>query len=262
MALRWIFDPFLLGTLLLATLLYGLAVGPLRERIAPGTRFPRGRAALFYSAIGLTFLAEASPLHDLAERHLFSAHMVQHLALSYLVAPLFLWGVPAWLWRSLLVGHLFTPLVRLLTHPLIAFALFNVFFSLWHLPVIYEGALHNSTLHHFEHVVFLGISLLLWWPLMSPLPELPRLPYAGQILYLMGMPIAQLPVFAAVTFATGPLYATYAASTLFDPHTDQALGGVLMKVGGLIAFGVPFIVIFWRWYESENPRSRRPVRAR
>ncbi len=87
--LRWQADPVLIGGLLTFAVLYGLLTGPLRGRLAPGTAYPKRQAIYFYGALAVFYLAEGSPLHDLAEIYLFSAHMVQHLLLSYVVALLF-----------------------------------------------------------------------------------------------------------------------------------------------------------------------------
>jgi putative membrane protein len=264
LVLGWQLDPVLIGGILALVVSYALATGPLRSRLAPDTPFGRGRAVAFYGGLVLLYLLEGSPLHDLAERYLFSAHMLQHLAVSYFVAPLLLWGTPTWLLRALLLSRPLAPLSRFLTRPLIAFFTFILFFSIWHLPTIYDGALQNSSLHHSEHFLFLLVSLLLWWPLMSPLPELPRPSYLVQLVYLFTLPIAQLPVFGAITFADHSLYATYALA----PRTfglsvlaDQALGGVFMKVLGLFVFGTPFALIFFRWYRREVGVLRRPQRT-
>ncbi|UCH27408.1 MAG: cytochrome c oxidase assembly protein [Trueperaceae bacterium] len=262
--LTWQFDPVLVGGLVTLAVCYGLAVGPLRSRLAPNEHVPTGKVVWFFSGVIVLFLVEGSPLHDLAERYLFSAHMLQHLLISYLVAPIILWGLPSWVLRPLLLNRVVKPVARSITTPLSTFFLFNFFFSVWHLPTIYEGALANSTLHHSEHFIFLLSSLLLWWPLMSPLSELPRPTYLVQLVYLFLIPIAQLPVFAAVTFADTALYPTYVEAPRLFFRTaliDQAVGGALMKVISLFAFGIPFIVIFFRWYRSENVRSR-PLEAR
>ncbi len=257
---RWQLDPVLIGGLLTLALVYFLLTGPLRARFAPGRAYPRRQAALFYSAVVILYLAEGSPLHDLAEMSSFSAHMFQHMLLSYVVPTTMLRGTPGWLVRPLLLHPGVRPVANVLTQPVVAFSVFSLFFSLWHLPVIYEGALQNSALHHAEHVVFLFTALMLWWPLLSPLPELPRLSHAGALVYLFLLPIAQLPVFAAVTFADHALYPTYANA----PHimfggarADQTFGGALMKVGGLITFGLPFILTFFEWYKKENTTHYR-----
>ena len=257
--MTWLLDPALIGTLLTAGLLYGLAVGPLRRHLAPGAAFPGRQAALFYGALVLIYLAEGSPLHELAEAYLFSAHMFQHVLLSYLIPPLLIWGTPDWLLRHLLLNRWVKPAAQFFTQPVAAFVTFSLFFSLWHLPPFYEGALQNAGLHHLEHILFLLSSVLLWWPLMSPLKELPPLSYGGQLVYLFVLPIAQVLAFGAITFADSVLYPTYAAAPRIwlDPLADQALGGAVMKVASLFAFGIPFVVIFFRWYQAENATSRR-----
>ena len=263
---RWLLDPLLIGGLVTLALVYFLLTGPLRKRYAPGQPFPKRQALLFYAAVVILYLAEGSPLHDLAEMSSFSAHMVQHMLLSYIVPTLMLRGTPDWLIGPVLTHPRVLPVARVLTHPVVAFSVFSLFFSLWHIPVIYEGALTNPRLHHAEHVAFLFTALLLWWPLLSPLRELPRLPYSGALIYLFLLPIAQLPVFAAVTFADHSIYPTYANAphVMFgDARMDQTLGGALMKLGGLFTFGLPFIVTFFEWYRKENPaRYRKPVGAR
>ena len=180
-------DPVLIGGLVTAALVYGLLVGPLRRRLAPGARFPARQASFFYAALTVFYLAEGSPLHDLAERYLFSAHMAQHILLSYAVAPLLIVGLPEWVLRPLLLGRAVRPLARTLTRPVVAAAVFSLFFSGWHFPAVYEGALRSDVVHHSEHLIFIGTALLSWWPLLSPLPELPRLAPVGQLIYLFAL---------------------------------------------------------------------------
>jgi putative membrane protein len=258
MVLHWQFDPTLIGGLLALVVAYALCTGPLWTRIAPGTPYPKRHAAFFYGAILVIYISEGSPLHDLAERYSFTAHMFQHNLLSYLAAPLMIRGMPEWLLRPMLLSRYTKPISQVLLHPIVAFAAFSLFFSLWHIPPIYEGALQNSALHHFEHVLFLVVSLMLWWPILSPLPELPRLHHGMQMLYLFGLPVAQLAVFGAVTFADFILYPTYASTDHLTPwiaQHDQTVGGVVMKISGMFAFGVPFVMAFFRWFNEETPQG-------
>ena len=140
----------------------GSSLVPLRGRLAPGTTFPARQAAYFYAALEIFYLAEGSPLHDLAEVYLFSAHMVQHLLLSYVVALLLLLGTPAWLLRPLLLNRTVKPLAQWLTHPIAAGFIFSLFFSVWHFPAVYEAALRSNLVHHGEHLLFIGTALLMW----------------------------------------------------------------------------------------------------
>lgn len=259
MILRWQLDPVLIGGLAAMALSFALAVGPLRTRIAPGAAFPRRKAILFYLTLVVIYLAEGSPLHDLAELYLFSAHMVQHLLLSYVVPPLLIVSLPLWLLRPLLLNRFVYPVARVLTKPLVALLIFSVGLSLWHFPAVYEAQLRSSLVHHSEHVLFITIALIMWWPIMSPLAELPRPGYGMRVMYLLLLPIGQVIVTAFLTFASTPIYPTYISApriTGLDPLADQQLGGIIMKVSGFVVFGIPLIWTFFRWYQEENaPRS-------
>ena len=264
--LRWQTDPVLVGGLLTFAVVYGLLIGPLRARLAPGAAFPKRQAVYFYTALTVFYLAEGSPLHDLAEIYLFSAHMLQHLLLSYVVALLLILGMPIWILRPLLLNRVVKPVAQVMTQPVVAAVVFSLFFSGWHFPAVYEGALQSNLLHHTEHLIFIGTALLMWWPLFSPLPELPRLSNVGQLFYLFALPFGQFLVAALLTFSTRVIYPSYAAAPrLFGLSAlgDQQLGGAIMKFVGFIVFGIPLVLAFFRWYRLENAAViRSPVRRR
>jgi len=261
----WQFDPVLIGGILTVALAYALATGPLRARLAPGEPYRPATAAMFYAALVLFFVVEGSPLHDLAERYLLSAHMVQHLLLSYVVARMLIVGVPRWLWRAMLTHPRVLPVARVVLRPFVTFAVFSLFFALWHVPAIYQAALMDATLHHVEHLVFLFTSVMVWWPILSPLDELPRAPYLVRLAYLFTLPIAQMPVFAGITFHPDVVYPIYALAPRafgLSAMADQALAGAIMKVFGLLFFGLPFTRIFFEWYRRESERRVTQVDMR
>lgn len=261
----WQFDPVLIGGILTVALAYALATGPLRARLAPGEPYRPATAAMFYAALLLFFVVEGSPLHDLAERYLLSAHMVQHLLLSYVVARMLIVGVPRWLWRAMLTHPRVLPVARVVLRPFVTFTVFSLFFALWHVPAIYQAALMDATLHHVEHLVFLFTSVMVWWPILSPLDELPRAPYLVRLAYLFTLPIAQMPVFAGITFHPDVVYPIYALAPRafgLSAMADQALAGAIMKVFGLIFFGLPFTRIFFEWYRRESERRVTQVDMR
>lgn len=253
--LSWQLEPVLLGGIITATVAYFLAVGPLRSRLAPGEKFPTRHAVVFAVGMVMLFLNEGSPLHDLAERYLLSAHMVQHLLLTYAVAPIILAGIPSWLLKAVLLGRL-EPVSRVLLHPLVTFLAFSLVLAVYHVPAIYNLALANTSVHHAVHFVILIVSLMLWFPLMSTVAELPRPAFLVRLVYLFLLPVAQLPIFAGVSFSDGPLYTAYQHMPTrafgLGVMEDQALSGVIMKVAGLFAFGITFVVIFFAWYRSEH----------
>lgn len=264
--LSWQLDPVLIGSLLTAFVAYFVAVILLRPRIAPGAPFPWLRSLMFLLGLTLTYLTEGSPLHDLSERYLFSAHMVQHLLINYICAPLLIWGLPVWLLRHILLNDRVRPFAELMSRPVFAALSFALFLSLWHVPAIYDAGLRNSTIHHTQHVFFMLISFVGWWPVMNPLKELPQLGHGAQIIYLFIISnVLQLPLFAIVTFAPEPFYAGYINAPRIDAlgaltggeftaKMDQQLAGVIMKVLAFVFYAIPIMVIFNRWYKvSRNP---------
>src|SRR5690625_7665791 len=117
--------------------------------------------------------------------------MVQHLLLSYVVAPMFLASIPAWMIRVVLKPKPIAAVFRVVTTPLVAFFLFSIGMQIWHLPWIYEAALRDPFMHHSQHVVFLVLSLIAWWPLMSPMKRFPHLGRPVHLLKLLPLSYRQ-----------------------------------------------------------------------
>lgn len=214
-------------------------------------------AVAFTAGLGLLLVALNGPLHDLADYHLFAAHMVQHLVLTLGVAPLLLVGTPGWMVDGFL-GEGGSVIARAITRPLPAFSLWGAALVLWHLPGPYEAALASHPIHIVQHLTLLATSVLGWWPVLARSRLAPPLPYAAQILYLFVFGIPMTIVAAMITGAERVLYPFYAsAPRLFEltPLADQRLGGVIMWVpAGLIPL-VAFTIVFFRWAaaEAEEP---------
>src|SRR5205085_2739380 len=116
--------------------------------------------------------------------YLFTAHMVQHLLLTLVAAPLLLAGTPDWLFRGVVDQLGLKRFVQWARHPLVAFFGFNVIFSLAHVPAFYELTLANPPLHALEHLVFVATAIVMWLPVLSPAPAVVRpYPPLGQVLY-------------------------------------------------------------------------------
>src|SRR5262245_37296012 len=212
----WNADPVLVTGLVVAGGLYTAAILR-RTRAAPGARVEPGRAVAFYAGLAVMFLSLTGPLHDLSDYYLFSAHMVQHLLLAFVVAPLFLAGTPAWLADVVLASATLRRVAQLLTRPSGAFAAFNLILVSWHLPPLYNLAMSVHPVHIVQHLMILVGSVLLWWPVLSPTRILPRAPYPVQLLYLfvVGLPMVVVSIFIAM--ADGVLYPWYAAAPRVFP---------------------------------------------
>jgi putative membrane protein len=204
----------------------------------------------FYAGLAVLFLSLNGWLHDLSDSYLFSAHMVQHLVLTMLVPPLLIAGTPGWMLRPVLRHRWVASVARTITKPAVCYATFNVVLAGWHLPPLYNAAMAHHGIHIVQHLMFLAASVMLWWPILSPLPELPRLSYPMQMLYLFLTSIPMSIVAVYITYGGTLLYPAYAAAPRvagLTPLEDQLLGGLIMWIpGGLVIFAV-ISVIFFRW---------------
>jgi putative membrane protein len=255
---HWHNEPFLTGGLILAGWLYAVLAGPLRSRLASGAPYPAGRAALFYGALLLFYLAVGSPLDQVSERFLLSAHMVQHLIIMYPVPLLILLGTPRWMADAALRAAALRPALRLLLNPFTCAVLSAGVVSVWHAPFLYEWTLENKVVHVGEHLMFLAVSLLFWWPLASPSALYPSPGYWTRILYLLATEVAMIPVSAYVVFSSDILYPTYEYAPRliagFSPADDQLVAGVIMKVSGMAVTLVALGICFFKWAARSEAR--------
>ena len=254
----------LLGVLFLeASYLYG--AGILRQRLGGLSPVSLGQAVAFTLGVLVIFIALYSPLHELSDEYLFSAHMVQHVLLLWVMPPLLLMGIPDWLLRPAIAGPLRLRTARLLTHPVIALAAFNGVILLWHLPSSYNAALEHHNLHIVQHLTFIAVGVLMWWLVLSPLRELPRLSHPGQMLYLFLQSLFPAVVGGIITFGDGVIYDFYElAPRVWDisAATDQQIGGLIMKTAGFIAFLAAMTAVFFAWAAREEEAQTRREQER
>ena len=224
-----------------------------RARAADAPPIGRTRPALFGSALVLMFLSLNGWLHDLSDSYLFSAHMVQHLLLAMGVAPLMVMGTPGWMLRPMVARPAIAAIARRLSNPITCFAIFNVVLIGWHLPPLYNAAMAHHSLHIVQHLILLAASVIMWWPVLSPMPELPRLSYPGQMLYLFLMTIPMSLISVSIAYSGSILYPIYASAPRvmhLSPMEDQLLGGLTMWIPGGLYFFAVISVIFLRWQKS------------
>jgi putative membrane protein len=249
--------PILLtGTLILLGLVY--VRGWFAIRKTRRGQFPPWRLGSFLLGVGVIWFAIASPLDGFADV-LLSAHMVEHLLLMSFAPPLLLLGYPVvpllrGLPRVVTVGFL-GPLIRvkplrrlgyILITPLVAWFAMNLVFLGWHVPAAYDFALEHEHWHEFEHLCFLGTSIMFWWPLVRPWPTCES--YAGWLLllYLVMADIVNSVLSAFLAFCDRPVYPYYVSEMNpfhISPLADQRAGAVVMWVIGSVIFLIPAIVL-------------------
>jgi putative membrane protein len=218
----------------------------------------RGQRTTFLGGLLVLFLSLNGPIHDLSDYYLFSAHMVQHLALTLIVPPLLILGTPGWMLRPALKFGWVNTWAHRLTGPRAAFVIFNIVLAGWHLPPLYNLAMANHDVHIVEHLMFLVASTLMWWPLTSQMPELPRLAYPGQMLYCFLMTIPMSVVAFCIALADHILYPAYAFAPRIwriTPMFDQSAGGLIMWVPGTMFFLIVLSVVFFKWQAADSDDS-------
>lgn len=261
---HWHNEPYLIGGLVLLGWLWALAAGPYRSRLAPGEPYPRRQAKYFYSSLMLFYLSVGSPLDQVGERFLFSAHMFQHQLLMYPVPILFLLGLTSWMVDVPCDRPGLRVVLRLLLGPLGCGTAATLVIGIWHAPILYEWALQDKLVHVFEHLCFFAVSVLFWWPMLSPSRAFPPVSYAAQMLYIFCLEVTMTPLFAYITFSPDILYPTYEfAPRLYaplDPVNDQLLAGVMMKLISMLVSVAAIGISFYRWSKTHRDGPASEVR--
>jgi putative membrane protein len=242
---------------------YAAALRRLGPRLTPpGTPVvSRLQLSAFAAGVVALWIGSDWPVHDLGEDYFFSIHMVQHTVFSIIAAPLLLIGTPTWLARWVLSPRWLLRLVRRLTRLIPATIIFNLVVIITHTPLIVDKSLHSALVHFGIHALIVVSSLLVWMPLLSPLPEVPRLQPLVRMLFLFLQSIVPTVPASFLTFGDRPLYRFYEnVPRLWDLSAldDMRIAGLIMKVLVGFSLWIAITIIFFRWYNAEEgPTVRR-----
>ena len=223
---------------------------------------PLRSVLLFLLGDLMLLFALISPLDELGDTYLFSAHMLQHLFLVLFVPPLLIAGLPEVPLRNALRRRNIHRLEGILSRPRVAWFLGIGTLWIWHLPVLYDATLANEQIHIFEHLTFLVTGVIFWWPIFTPLKDL-RFATATAITYLGLGALTNTVLGVLLTFAPAGFYPYYvhprdpyhALSLIrngwgLDAADDQQLGGVFMWVLGGLSFLVALMIVLRRWFQA------------
>ena len=245
----WNSDPHVLIALIAMVAVYAGLSLKLGQR-------PTGRQlTAFVAALLMILVATTGPLDELIKERSFAIYIFQQMLLVFAVPPLLLLGLPGWMLRPLMTNRYVEPVARQLTRPLVAFLSFASVFALIHYPVVCDRICHVHPFYGNLHALLLFVGCLLWFPLLSPLPEYPRLSYPVQIMYLFLLMIPMTAVAAPISLANSVLYAFYMGGMHplgLTPKADQVLGGLIMWVGQGVYIMFVFSAIFFRWSQYED----------
>jgi putative membrane protein len=264
----WTWDPELWAFGLAATWAYALGRRRLR---AEDTAGPTWRASLFYVALGVTVFALQSPFDALSDS-LLSVHMVQHMLLLMVAAPLFAASTPwpelgrampprvrAWLER---VGHAADgtgwagKVAHVFWHPATAVVLFVGTLWVWHVPSLYDLAVHNQFVHEQEHLMYLAAGVLYWSHALGTSWLAARMPPAQRIVFLVLGMVACWMLSLVLIVARTPIYPAYipVVSTVsgLTPIRDQRLAAGLMWAAGMVPFNLGIALAILRLLNGEE----------
>ena len=230
----------------------------MHRRSGPNPRRSR-HTVLFLAGVAVYWIATDWPLGTLGAGYLASAHMVQYLLYSLGAAPLILLGMPEWMARRLVGKLRIYRAVRVLSRPLAAGLIFNAVLLATHAPLTVDALRSNQFGSFALDATWLLAGLLLWMPIISPMPELRPASYGTRMVYLF-LAAQVIPMIPGgfLTFSQFPLYSTYELAPRiggFSAGHDQALAGALMKVGGVpVVWGTMFALMV-KWARSEGHMS-------
>jgi Predicted membrane protein len=230
----------------------------------------------------LFYLAQAGPL-SLLGHMMFSFHML-NMSLSYLlVPPLVLLGTTSYMWR-LMFRATWWQKFKFMTNPILCLVLFNMVFSIYHVPVVHDYVMTHYTVHRLFYVVLLITSFLMWIQVVSPVPEWNRLTDMRKMAYIFANGALLTPACALIIFSGTPMYEVYSDPNtwvkmmgycvsgdpsyllaqgpsffnLMTPLEDQQTGGIVMKLLQEVLYGSILAYIFKQWFKREHADDEMP----
>ena len=258
-------EVYLLVAFLIVAYVYSVRViGP--RAVLPGQPVVRPyNVASFVGAMMLLFAASTWPIHQLGEDYLYSAHMLQHMMLSYFMPPLVLLATPEWLLRLLVGTGKVRRVVVFMTNPVVAAVVFNVVVMVTHIPPVVNASVQSAPLHYSLHLLLVLSALVMWMPVVGPFREL-RISDAAKPIYLFLQSVVPTVPAGWLTFAEGVVYKHYNQPVRvwgLSPTDDQQLAGAIMKVGGSIFLWSLVVFYFFRRFtptwKEDNTYRRAPL---
>ena len=256
-------EVWLLVVSVLVAYIYAVRViGPVAVKSGPVTT--RKQRIVFVIAILMLWLVSDWPVHDIAEEYLYSAHMFQHMVLSYFMPPLVLLAIPKWMFEAVLGSGRVRKIFNWLAKPVIAGVLFNAIVMITHIPQVVNRSVSNAPLHYLMHVLLIVTALLVWIPICGPDRKL-HLQSGGKMIYLFLMSVVPTVPAAWLTFAEGSVYKHYDIAVRvwgMSVTTDQQVAGAIMKTGGSIFLWSIIVFIFFKRFAPAFSGDRSYLRRK
>lgn len=267
-AIQWTLEPSVLIGVAAMAALYGIAWRRARGGHRGGSVFTAhrpgyGRLVLFAGGLLTILAALISPIDALGDQ-LLVMHMVQHVLLLDIAPILIILGFNKVLLRP--VTRRLQVLERragYLAHPAFAVLVYAGFMWGWHIPALYDAALHDATVHTFEHLCFAGAGGLYWWHLLSPIRNRMRMGGLGPVAYMVSTKLLVGALGIALAFAPASFYPFYEHHSHYwglSPSTDQSMAGLVMALEQSIVMGIALVVVFVQMLRESEREAQRAER--
>lgn len=275
-----LWSPYFLIYVLSLGLLYFLITGPLRHNFGENDKPTTKQQTMFYIGLLLLYIAKGSPI-DLLSHIMLTTHMIQ-MAIYLLIFPvLVIKGIPAWVWEKVIYKPIIRPIFNLFTKPLIAILLFNLMFSMYHMPAIFDFSKSSQLAHTSINIIILIAAFNMWWPIVTPVKEHNKMKPLLKIGYMFANGALITPACVLIIFSSSVLFAAYSSEgawiqalalcvpgdvldglashisgpEMFSPLTvydDQQLGAIIMKILSEIVYGTMIGRIFFKWFKGKS----------
>lgn len=257
-AWSWTWRPYpgvWLFVLLLVSAYAALGARSGRDAEPGGARRHRGA---FFTGVVVLWAALDWPLGPLGAGYLASVHMLQYLLIALVAPPLLLLGVPAGAYAALARRGRMSRVLRIVSHPLVALALFNAILAWTHLPSVVDALMREQAGSFAIDVLWLAGGLLFWWPVVAPEPRRPGFSHPLKMGYLFLATVLNTMPYAFLTFGDLPFYGIYELAPPvvgIGAQEDQQVAGLLMKVGGGLILWTAITILFFRWWQAEGDEN-------
>ncbi len=250
----WSFEPLQTVPTALAAFFYFRRTRSLARRGQPVSRV---RQTSFWCGIALVVLALNSPIDSLGEEHFFFVHMLQHVIFGDLAPLCFVIGLTGPILRPVLKFKLVERL-RVLSHPLVALPLWAADLYLWHIPYLYDGALHHTAMHALEHLLFFTCGCLIWEPVFETLPAPAWFGTGVKMAYIVSVRLIETVLGNIFIWSSTAFYTVYrhAPEWGITPVHDLNLGGIVMMAEGSIVTLAVLVWLFLRLASESELRQR------
>jgi putative membrane protein len=254
----WLLVAFLVGAYVYTARVLGpAAVGPGQATVT------KRQTVAFVAAVALLWFAADWPVHDIGENYLYSVHMLQHMVLTYFVAPLVLLATPTWMARVLVGDGRAYRVLSWIAKPVVAGVAFNVMVMVLHIPGLVNASASNGALHYALHLGAVLSAVMMWTPVVGPFREWQIGPGA-KCIYLFLMSVVPTVPAGWLTFAEGVVYKHYDQPVRvwgIGVTDDQQIAGVIMKLGGSAFLWAIVVFLFFKRFGSGFHEDNTYVRA-